>query len=247
MKLLESHREIRQRAFTFSALLSILSITVLLITVLAPALRRVHLKAEQIRCAANLRQLGQAALMYAQVDPLNRFPNLANGTWPWDLRVDAAAGLQHHGAQRDDFYCPAYPEMNTDVHWKWTVSADGRFGFRLVGYAFAFQSAPRVRLTNTTESLNPAPFRIGNADFQPKNSERVLIADATLSNGANETDRSKNNYTRIWGGSATPHRSSHLQGPMPEGGNLFFLDGHTEWRPFRRMRIRTDGNPPFWW
>ena len=71
--------------------------------------------------------------------------------------------------------------------------------------------------------------------------------DAILSNGSNEKDRSRNNYSRIFGGSTISHRSSHLLGATPKGGNLFFLDGHIEWRPFHRMRIRTDENPSFWW
>lgn len=234
-------------AFTLSALLSIVSIITLLAMLLPPALRRFEGKTEQIRCAANLRNLGNAALLYAQADPFERFPNLSGGSWPWDIPSAAATGLQDQGAERDNFYCPAYPEMNNDEHWGFSVSADGRFGFRLVGYAFAFHFAPRVRATNTTDSLNPRPYRIGTTEYQPKTSDRVLIADATLANGLNETDRTQNNYTRIFGGSTISHRSSHLQGAMPKGGNLFFLDGHTEWRPFHRMRVRTDDNPSFWW
>ena len=234
-------------AFTLSGLISIVSIVALLVMLLLPALRRLNDKTEQTRCAANLRHLGHAALLYAQADPFERFPNYSEGTWPWDIAARAATGLQDHGAEREHFYCPAYPEMNEDLHWNFSVSGEGRFGFRLVGYAFGFQFAPRVRRTNTTDSLNPRPYRIGNTEYQPRTSERVLIADATLSNGSNENDRSKNNYTRIVGGSPAAHRSSHLLGAMPEGGNLFFLDGHTEWRPFDRMRIRTDGNPSFWW
>jgi hypothetical protein len=247
IKLATSSREPSVDAFTLSSLLSIIVVAALLAMLMPPALRRFNVKTEQIRCAANLRQLGQAALLYAQADRFERFPNYSGGSWPWDIAAAAANGLQEQGAARENFYCPAYQEMNNDFHWKWSVSEDGRFGFRLVGYAFAFQFAPRVRLTNTTDSLHPRPYRIGTTEYQPKASDRVLIADATLSNGSNENDRSKNNYTRIVGGSTISHRSPHLQGAMPSGGNLFFLDGHTEWRPFHRMHIRTDGNPSFWW
>ena len=191
MKLAVSRCEIRQRAFTLSALLSLCSLIVLLVALVAPGLRRANLKAEQIRCAANLRHLGQAALMYAHADPFERFPNFSGGAWPWDMEAPGVTGLQNHGGRRDHFYCPAYPEMNNDINWRWSVSADGRYGFRVTGYAFAFQFSPRVRLTNTTATLNPAPFR--DTGYLPKTSERVLIADATLSNGANETDRSRNN------------------------------------------------------
>ena len=152
-----------------------------------------------------------------------------------------------YGARREIFYCPGVPEQNSDELWTFTAGAEGTNGFRVIGYALAFKAAGRVRLTNTTESLNPPPYRIGNVQVQPPPSERVISADATLSVGSNETDRSRNNYVRVFGGSAKAHRSPHLTGKMPSGGNLVFLDGHTEWKVFQKMRVRTDADPTFWW
>jgi prepilin-type processing-associated H-X9-DG protein len=35
---------------------------------------------------------------------------------------------------------------------------------------------------------------------------------------------------------------------MPVGGNLLFLDGHSSWKTFKKMVVRTDGSDPsFWW
>jgi prepilin-type processing-associated H-X9-DG protein len=48
-----------------------------------------------------------------------------------------------------------------------------------------------------------------------------------------------------WRGHQSPHLASN--GRLPEGGNLTMLDGHAEWRKFDRQRVRTDGDPSFWW
>ena len=75
----------------------------------------------------------------------------------------------------------------------------------------------------------------------------MIIADAVLSTGDNETDRKRNQYTKVNGG-WEGHQSPHLiNGNYPEGGNLLFADAHVSWRKFDGMRVRTDGGPTFWW
>lgn len=83
-------------------------------------------------------------------------------------------------------------------------------------------------------------------DLSPGPSERVIAADGTISQGNNETDPSKNRYTKIDGG-WRGHQAPHLNGRLPAGGNHSYLDGHASWVKFNRMRVRTDGDPSFWW
>jgi prepilin-type processing-associated H-X9-DG protein len=104
-----------------------------------------------------------------------------------------------------------------------------------------------MKATNITESLNPAAWKIGTDSVNPGPTERVTVADATLSIGNNEKDRTKNRYTKIDGG-WKGHQTSHLQDRLPAGGNLLYLDGHTQWKGFNKMVVRTDGSDPsFWW
>ena len=123
----------------------------------------------------------------------------------------------------------------------------------MIGYAVAFEGSGRLALTNVTESFNPRPWQMGNAgQYNPGASDRVVAADATLSEGDNQLNRLQNNYTRIRGGWSKLHASAHLNGGLPAGGNLLMLDGHSEWRKFRQMVIRTTPNsvpgaPAFWW
>ena len=235
--------------FTLIGVLAVLVTIFLLAGVLVPAVARANLKAVQIKCASHLRQLGVAAHMYAQSDGRRQFPDLTGAVWPWDLRAAAANALVGNGAKRDMFYCPGFPEQNNDSLWIFTTrTADtpATNGFRVIGYSLAFKGSGRVTPANITESLTPAPYRIDGRELQPKPSERVLIADAILSIGANEADRRQNRYTNIDGG-WRGHRAPHLNGRIPAGGNIAFLDGHIEWRRFEKMRVRTTGGPSFWW
>ncbi|MHC4807384.1 MAG: H-X9-DG-CTERM domain-containing protein [Planctomycetota bacterium] len=47
-------------------------------------------------------------------------------------------------------------------------------------------------------------------------------------------------------------RTNHLKrGTRPTGGNVLFVDGHVQWRPFSEMEHRwfwqRYDNPCFWW
>ncbi len=90
-------------------------------------------------------------------------------------------------------------------------------------------------MSNGTE-INPGP------------SERVIMADAALSNGGNMTDRTKNRYKGIRGGWSKAHDTGHMNGRLPSNGAHVYLDGHAERVRFQKMVVRTDGTEPhFWW
>ncbi len=249
--------EVLRRGFTLIELLVVIAIIAILASMLLPALAKSKAKAIKIKCTSNLKQLGVASLIYAH-DNNDRFPLMRDpvsgtlGAWPWDIPAYVANQLTANGAKRHILYCPGFAKQDNDELWKFTTDSvaettRGNSGYRVAGYQFTWELSARVRKTNTTESLNPKPWKINSTtELNPSLSERVSIADATISDGENEKDRWRNRYTKVDGG-WRGHQSPHLAGKLPEGGNLLFADGHAEWRKFYKMNVRTDGWPSFWW
>jgi prepilin-type N-terminal cleavage/methylation domain-containing protein/prepilin-type processing-associated H-X9-DG protein len=94
-----------------------------------------------------------------------------------------------------------------------------------------------------------------NAIARPNvSSQTEIVCDATISNSATVATAS---FGNIIGGYSEHHQSAHWYGGLPVGGNILFLDGHGEWRPFGTvshtvMKPRTlAGTAPnlvyFWW
>ena len=119
----------------------------------------------------------------------------------------------------------------------------------MIGYAMSFKYTANIKPSNINEVLSiPPGIKVGNDTILVSPTERELLADATISTGNNEKDRTKNRYTKIDGG-WKGHQSAHLDsaGKMPTGGNINFLDGHVAWRKFNQMTVRTFSDPQFWW
>lgn len=99
---------LKGRGFTLVELLVVIAIIVVLIAMLLPALAAARRQAQQVQCASNLRQLGQAMTMYTS--QYQYFPGLAvvdsditggaASCWPVLLRKF----LSHN---QKVFYCPA--------------------------------------------------------------------------------------------------------------------------------------------
>ncbi|UCG58593.1 MAG: hypothetical protein JSU70_03595, partial [Phycisphaerales bacterium] len=79
-----------------------------------------------------------------------------------------------------------------------------------------------------------------------------LVVDATLSDGQ---DANRAKFDEVHGGSwdryGLPDGTNHMNRRVnPDGGNVLYVDGHNEWRPFSQMGLRwiPPWNFPYhWW
>jgi prepilin-type processing-associated H-X9-DG protein/prepilin-type N-terminal cleavage/methylation domain-containing protein len=240
-------RIISSSAFTLVELLVVIAIIAILIAILLPVLTKVKRQAEEVKCSANLRAIGQAMAMYTQ--QYRYFPGAAlQGTgapgpvsaecWPVRLR-------QLLKGNKQVFYCPA---QDTRCEWKGdapgqTVFANAaatNFGYELgerllidIGTFFSYgyngigavggpgYPSPRGMGGDLIDLANPtSPIRLAQRISSVKSpSEFIMIADV----GA---DGWSDFHLPPW---LRPGVEQSVGTIHRGGANVLFADGHVQW------------------
>jgi len=254
--------------FTLIELLVVIAIIAILAAMLLPALASAKERSKRTNCMSNLRQINLGLQMYAGENK-NYLPAGDGGYWAWDVPGTAAQDMLANGATWQLFYCPdlmnRFSQSNEFQLWNWgggpVLTGDSfsvsQYAFTLPGSSGYTPASPLDGcFTNVNDKLEAHPaswqLQVETVPFGALSS-RVLAADPVI----RITTGNVATWTEIQGSFFIHHTTAHMQGLLPAGGNLTFLDGHAEWRNFQFMVQRTSkatglmqdsaAGPAFYW
>jgi len=216
------------RAFTLIELLVVISIIALLIALLLPALSRARFAAQVTQCTVNMRQFGQAALVYAN-DHEGRLPSYnipPTGGNANDVSRTMHEVMAGYGYPWRSWFCPT---RGLRVHATLDVigesSSNERDILDQMGYFSSswviFSQFVLIPRYSTGGWWVPYEVNVNTPEVWPTSIDhpyaaiKPIMSDLLYNDSSTTTQLS--NVRDAWGG--------HNQGGSPESVSRVFLDG----------------------
>jgi len=252
-------RYTNNRGFTLVELLVVIAIITLLIAILLPVLVRVKQKAQEVACASNLRQLGQAMTMYTNqygYFPGARIQIQGSGgvTECWPVRLRKLLN-----GNEKVFYCPA-----EDLRCEWKPDAPGALYFAEELHArLGYELGERLIFSGDSPVPNGPPpngtffsygYNLAGSYGKPPPPivPKGMGGDFFFDNGARQqgfnrkstnvkcsaefiiiadtiADGSRDYLVRPFNSTPSTPFSDAIGNIHRGGANALFLDGHVQW------------------
>jgi prepilin-type N-terminal cleavage/methylation domain-containing protein/prepilin-type processing-associated H-X9-DG protein len=217
--------------FTLVELLVVVAILAVLLAAVMPSLSGAKELARRAVCSSNQHSLSLAFNAYAS-DNRGKLPQHPQygGNWLWDLPHLSLDDLIECGARKHMFFCPSgdFGGVKEDKYWNYTPD------FSVTGYWWL-----NKRTQGNFPPLIDRRYLVHTHEEDP--AEIELGSDAVIA-------RNDVFYGVIGGlGPTCPHRTNHMKGLDPVGGNILFLDGHARWRLLEDMEMHATAPWPDHW
>jgi prepilin-type N-terminal cleavage/methylation domain-containing protein/prepilin-type processing-associated H-X9-DG protein len=241
-----SSRHTQVRGFTLIELLVVIAVIAILAALLLPALASAQGKGKRISCLSNMRQVGLALQMYEQDTqklppkrhPVNDFNNPVAPPNALNLLI-SYLGTKPGQKSPAVYNCPSLKPHRLPAYAPTQFSSTG-LSVSTVPLGRKLSVVPRP----STIILMQEAWLLSNQLWnQPEPDDR---SEAALEGQIPTTYHE----WHMWASSAThesflsPTPRENLCNAHTDGGNLVFVDGHCEYKKYRRLRSSDFGLDP---